>query len=54
MNENVGAISRPRKSAARARRCGMRDKRMTDKLDLPPSAENTDVLWFLPRKSKQT
>ena len=26
----------------------MRDKRMTDKLDLPPPAEKTDVLWFLP------
>ena len=26
----------------------MRDKRMTDKLDLPPPAEKADVLWFLP------
>jgi alkanesulfonate monooxygenase len=26
----------------------MRDKRMTDKLDLPPPAEKTDILWFLP------
>src|ERR1700684_490421 len=26
----------------------MRDKRMTDKLNLPPPATHTDVLWFLP------
>ena len=48
-NTHVGAryrnLARP---AARARRGGMRDKRMTDKLDLPPPAEKTDVLWFLP------